>query len=71
MKLSDDVIDVNVITTPDSRLLYLSIVRLGAAKDTEITRIEPRWLFNWRHQTVYEHPMSTKSVPAKTSVVSI
>ena len=27
-------------------------MRLGAAKDTEITRIEPRWLVNWRHQTL-------------------
>ena len=43
---------VNVISIPDSRLLYLSIMRLGAAKDTEITRIEPRWLVNWRHQTL-------------------
>ena len=27
-------------------------MRLGAAKDTEITRKEPRWLVNWRHQTL-------------------
>ena len=50
-RTSDDVIDVNVISTPDSRLLYLSIMRFGAAKDTEITGIEPCWLVNWRHQT--------------------
>jgi hypothetical protein len=50
-RTSDDVIDVDVISTPDSRLLYLSIMRFGAAKDTEITGIEPCWLVNWRHQT--------------------
>src|SRR6266480_3551209 len=31
-KLSDDVIEDEFTSTPDSRILYLSIMRLGAAK---------------------------------------
>ena len=41
-----------LLPLPTAVYLYLSIMRLGAAKDTEITRIEPRWLVNWRHQTL-------------------
>ena len=52
VKLSDDEIEDNVISTRDSRLLYLSIMRFGAAKVTEMARTELRWLFHWRHQTL-------------------